>query len=92
MHPHVDYYLNCIIYLDKICSGGTAIYDIKNLDNHEHLNLLYDVSNVPFKLIQAKPNRLVLFNGDRFHGGYISDHTMYETNWRINQVVFFDKE
>lgn len=89
--PHVDYKLNCIIYLDDIAAGGTAIYDIKGeLYNNEHENLLFDVSSIPKKVIPAKPNRMAIFRGDRYHGGYITDHDKYVDSWRINQVIFFD--
>jgi len=89
-HPHVDHTFNALVYLDKVCSGGTAIYDYFCGDNNEHLNLLFDVSNHSKTLIEAKPNRLVVFNGLRPHGGFISDHDEYVDSWRINQVMFFD--
>lgn len=88
--PHKDDAYNAVIHLDKICSGGTAFYQIdSNLDNDEHLNLLHDISHLEFKIIESKPNRLMLFNGNRYHGGYIDQHNLYIDNWRINQVMFF---
>jgi hypothetical protein len=88
--PHVDFTFNCIIYLDSICSGGTAVYDLEGpFENKEHENLLFDVSKLNKKVIPAKPNRLVIFKGDRYHGGYIQDHNKYLNDWRINQVIFF---
>ena len=91
--PHVDGNFNVIVYLDKICSGGTAIYpDIKYLENKEQHNLLYDISGTEALIIPSKPNRLVIFKGDVYHGGYIEDHNAYTgENWRINQVMFFDE-
>jgi len=91
-HPHTDEItFNVVIYLDKICSGGTAIYDdMINLRNNEHMNLLYDVSGLNKRLIQAKPNRIAVFNGKLPHGGYIEDHNKYVNDWRVNQVLFFD--
>lgn len=90
-HPHVDYTFNCIIYLDNISSGGTAIYDLAEpLENKEHENLLFNVSKLPKKIIPAKPNRLVIFKGNKYHGGYIQDHNKYLNDWRINQVIFFE--
>lgn len=93
-YPHIDDVnnaYNAIVYLDKQCSGGTAIYpDIDDLENDEANNLLFDVSNTSKKIIQAKPNRLVIFRGDVYHGGYIEDHNTYtDENWRINQGMFF---
>lgn len=92
-HPHVDVFYNALVYLDKQCSGGTAIYpEIDNLENDEASCLLFDVSNISKEVIQAKPNRLVIFDGKKYHGGYIEDHNAYTgENWRINQVMFFNE-
>jgi len=90
--PHVDNTYNAIVYLDKICSGGTSIYPTINdmPDNVGVQNILYDVSNLDKLLIESKPNRLAIFEGTRYHGGYIKDHNVYTgENWRINQVMFF---
>ena len=92
-HPHVDPdSYNIIIYMDKVCSGGTAIYDMEPIENKEHENVLYDVTGIDKTIIQAKPNRCVIFKGDCVHGGYIEDHTQYENNWRINEVSFLQKK
>lgn len=90
-HPHVDGSYNAIVFLDKHSSGGTAIYpEMKNVINCEEKNLLKDISNEPKKIIKAVPNRLVIFKGDLYHGGYVEDHNIYtDENWRINQVMFF---
>jgi len=87
--PHIDNYYNALVYLDKICSGGTAIYDMPSIVNTEQYNLLYDISNYSKRVIKAIPNRLVIFNGRQMHGGYIEDHNKYVNNWRFNQVLFF---
>jgi hypothetical protein len=87
--PHIDNYYNALIYLDKICSGGTAIYDMPSIVNTEQYNLLYDISNYSKRVIKAIPNRLVIFNGRQMHGGYIEDHNKYVNDWRFNQVLFF---
>ena len=92
LHPHVDDNFNAIIFLDRVCSGGTAIYDSFYGENNEHINLLVDTSKYEKILIESKPNRLVLFNGLRPHGGYIADHNKYVDDWRINQVLFFNIE
>jgi hypothetical protein len=88
--PHVDVTFNCLVYLDSVCSGGTAVYDLTEPPvNKEQENLLFDVSGLTKKVIPAKPNRLVIFKGDRYHGGYVEDHNKYLNDWRINQVIFF---
>ena len=91
--PHVDYSYNAIVYLDKICSGGTAIYpEIKNILNTEEENILFNVSDHQKIMIESKPNRLVIFEGTKYHGGFIENHDAYTNeNWRINQVMFFDE-
>jgi hypothetical protein len=88
--PHTEDYLNCLIYFDKICSGGTALYNIESLDSSsEELNIFHDVSDYDMYLIKSKPNRLVIFDGKRYHGGYIENHNEYVEDWRINQAIFF---
>ena len=89
-HPHRDgNCFNCIIYLDKISSGGTAVYDyIESYKTNEINDLLYDTANINKFIIPSKPNRLVIFNGNRFHGGYIENYNLYRENFRINQVIF----
>lgn len=89
--PHIDQSYNALVYMDKVCSGGTSLYPgIENLDNYEHDNLLFDVSSLDKKIIRSKPNRMVIFRGDIYHGGYIENHNEYVDNWRINQVLLFD--
>jgi hypothetical protein len=91
-HPHVDNGYNALVYLDKICSGGTALYDISPFKNNEQINLLYDITGISKNIISSKPNRLVIFEGSIMHGGYIQDHNKYVNDWRINQVMFFENE
>lgn len=94
-HPHHDTPFASIIYLDKICSGGTAVYEIehsKTLVNKEGENLLKDVSKWKRKVIEAKPNRHIIFRGTNPHGGFIEDHKKYMNDWRINQVMFYELE
>lgn len=93
--PHIDgnddKSFNCIIYIDKICSGGTALYrKYYNNINDEHMNLLTDVSSHEKLILQAKQNRMVIFNSNIYHGGYIRNHNDYLCDWRINQVFIFD--
>lgn len=88
-YPHIDFAYNYIVYLDKVSSGGTALYpNMKALPDGESDNLLFDVSAYDKTVIHAKPNRLVIFPGDTPHGGYIEDHNAYIDNWRMNQVFF----
>jgi hypothetical protein len=88
--PHSDgTTFNCIIYFDTVSSGGTALYpEIKYLENTERSNLLYDVSKFKRTIIPARPNRLVIFDGSVYHGGFIENHNSYVSNWRKNQVIF----
>jgi hypothetical protein len=88
-YPHIDEAFNCICFIDKICSGGTAIYDMDFIENRENEYVLYDISNIPKIVIEAKPNRMIIIPGKLMHGGYIEDHTKYENDWRINEVTFF---
>lgn len=90
-HPHADANYASIIYLDKVCSGGTALYpDIKHLVNTEHNNLFSDTSKYRKKIIWAKPNRHIIFKATNYHGGYMHDHKEYLNDWRINQVWFYN--
>jgi hypothetical protein len=92
-HPHIDYDYNCIIYLDEVSSGGTAFYDeLNDLQNNESVNLLHDVSLMNKKIVPSKPNRLVIFSGWRYHGGYIQNHNDYLNDWRINQILFLQNQ
>jgi hypothetical protein len=92
-HPHRDYKYNCLVYLDKISSGGTALYrNLISLESNEDTNMLLDVSKYEKFIIPAKPNRLVIFPGSIYHGGYIEDHDLYVKNWRINQIFFLDSD
>jgi hypothetical protein len=93
--PHTDINsdLACVIYLDEICSGGTMIYEpypyITNgsgtvdIDNFSH-----NFKIKPKRLIESKPNRMVIYPGNIWHGAFIEDHSKYVDEWRINQVHF----
>jgi hypothetical protein len=68
-----------------------AVYETKNITNREHINLMYNISNIPIKrIIESIPNRCVIFPGHLYHGGYIKDHNTYYYNWRINLVNFYE--
>jgi len=90
--PHRDSPYAGIIYLDNVCSGGLALYDnTLNIENTEHENIYQDVSNISKTIVEAKPNRLIIFEGERLHGGYIEDHNKYVSEWRQNEVFFLEK-
>ncbi|MEK9768160.1 MAG: hypothetical protein VW683_04475 [Betaproteobacteria bacterium] len=92
--PHKDpYTFASIIYLDKVSSGGTIFYtnedDFDDYVFEEHIDLLVDVKNCSSRIVRAKPNRHIIFEGSSLHGGYIEDHQKYINDWRINQVLFY---
>ena len=88
--PHRDTPYASIIYLDPQASGGTAFYKDYIQIGEEKKNLLVDTSRFQKTIVPAKPNRMVVFKGTEWHGGYIEDHSKYLNNWRINQVMFFN--
>ena len=100
-YPHIDSALdsqdkdsviNCIVYMDKVANGGTAIYEGTWVTNEEEVNLLYPVGELfdIKEVIPAKFNRLVMFPGNQLHGGYIDDYSKYMgDSWRYTQVTFF---
>jgi len=97
MTPHVDTPIGGVIFLDKVSSGGTAIYKRrKEKKKHESKkgdeDLFRDITGYDKIIIPAKPNRLVLFPAVVMHGGYISDHSKYLNEWRINQVIFLHEK
>ena len=88
-HPHYDTdMLNVLTYIDKHADGGTAIYEDIDVENKEGANLIIDVSAYKIKeMIPAKPNRCVIFSGNKLHGAYINDNNIYYNNWRITQAT-----
>jgi hypothetical protein len=92
-YPHTDSTYASIIFLDKISSGGTAIYkDSYDITNKEDEYLFYDVGKMNKRVIKSKPNRHIIFKSTNYHGGYIEDHKKYINDWRINQVMFYNKK
>jgi|TARA_B100001094_G_scaffold132931_1_gene128811 hypothetical protein len=92
--PHKDWAYNCIVYMDKVSSGGTVIYndlsesDYNNIGKGQHDNYkLRDMSAFSKTLIPAKPNRLVIFPGSVYHSSYIDNHNKYTKNWRMNHII-----
>lgn len=99
--PHVDPGTSGIVYLDKICSGGTAIWEVPEGLDEEYLestlsfgrSYFRDVSRL--KLVDkviAKPNRLVILNARKLHGGYIDDKEKYLGQERFQQIIFTNRK
>tara|TARA_B100000900_G_C20597126_1_gene723896 strand:- start:3081 stop:3734 length:654 start_codon:yes stop_codon:yes gene_type:complete len=90
--PHQDNSINILVYLDKINSGGTALYEGKpTILQDESLDIKYDKQkdNLKYHVIPSKFNRCVIFDGQIYHGGHIEDHSKYSNgNWRYNTVYF----
>jgi hypothetical protein len=98
--PHYDTSnILFLVFLDKLNSGGTAIYNNTNkinfdtIDNEEK-NLLFNVNNIPIKTImESKFNRCIIFDASRLlHGAYIDDYKKVKDNWRITQIYSFDRK
>jgi len=87
-HPHYDTdKVNILIYIDEHANGGTALYENKDMQNREDVNLIVDIREFDLlEVIEAKPNRCVIFNGNQLHGAWINDNKVYEDNWRITQA------
>jgi hypothetical protein len=93
-YPHMDSQTKFagIVYLDKFSQGGTAIYDIDNIeiDYVEDDDIRVDIDPFNYDVIPAEYNRLVLYPGWYMHGGFMTNHKTYTDNWRMNQVFFWD--
>lgn len=98
-HPHFDKHpLSAVIYMDKICDGGTAWYNI-DYKKWEHDIFIVDletyenkVKYIPTTEINSKPNRMVIGYGGELHSGYFNDINSYLNEWRITQVIFMEYE
>ena len=91
LRPHIDSKFAAITTFDFINSGGTAIYNINyKLSGSESENIFFDVTNIPKKIIQSKPNRMIIFEALKYHGAYMEDYSKYLNDWRINEVLFFN--
>lgn len=93
--PHQDPSYNILVYLDKINSGGTALYPKIEKDmTPEEMDIRQDITAMKedMQIIPSVFNRCVIFDGGIPHGGYIEDHSKYSNgNWRYNTVYFFNK-
>jgi hypothetical protein len=95
--PHYDSPgYTAIVYLNDITTAGTNLYvgigDNVEPDNHEHYAPWKSKSKYyRAKMLEAKYNRLVIFDGGSFlHGMAIEDDTFFNTE-RMNLVMFLDK-
>lgn len=95
--PHYDAPgYTAIVYLNDITTAGTNLYvgigeDIEP-DNHEHYAPWKPKSKYyRAKTLEAKFNRLVIFDGGAFlHGMAVDDDTFFNIE-RKNLVIFLDK-
>lgn len=99
--PHYDPGITCIIYLDKICEGGTVVYDIPEGLPEKYLkdtltfgkSYFRDISKLKMiGKVEAKPNRLVILNARKLHGSYIDDHSKYLGQERFQQIIFTNRK
>lgn len=99
--PHVDPGTSGIVYLDKISSGGTVLWEVPEgldpeyLDNTLTFGKSYfrDISKLNMVgKVEAKPNRLVILNARKLHGGYIDDHSKYLGQERFQQIIFTNRK
>ena len=93
MMPHEEDSLNFIVYMDKINSGGTALYENfkLNSDTNRDIDIRYNIEDSKCHVIPADFNKCVIFNGRIPHGGYIDDHNQYTNgNWRQTLAYFFE--
>jgi len=89
--PHVDPSYNLITFVDKVNSGGLALYKDINWEDTEHYNTIVNISELEIEqIIASKPNRAILIDGKRTHGAYISDYSKYKNNWRITSAQFLE--
>ena len=104
-HPHKDEnHINCIVYLNKNSTCGTNLYrikeeyeeeyestDINAFENDEHRKPWTPKTQweVLFT-IEPKYNRLVIFDGDIYHGMNVTCDKHFSER-RLNQVIFFVK-
>ena len=89
-----------VVYLDKISSGGTALYYETDEKMMQHMKdagdgdletyNLMDISGLNFEVLQSKPNRCVIFDGNIWHGMYVEDHDKYRDEWRFNYCQFLE--
>ncbi len=91
--PHRDLGYTGIIYFYDDKDAGTNLYEKVQEDiwnEPEHFSPWRSKSKYKLiKQIEAKFNRLVLFNGKKFLHGMNISNDRYFKEYRINQVIFF---
>ena len=96
--PHRDRGYTALVYLNKISHPGTNLYDSSDNDYLTYIeNNLIEHSNPwqpksKFKLeatLQAKYNKLVLFDGMTNPHSMSIDNDFFSDQYRLNQVMFF---
>lgn len=93
--PHKDKGYTAIIYLNENESSGTNLYeqiekDLEKKKEHEDpwRNKKYWKLS---KCLMSSFNRMIVFEADKiFHGASIEDDTFF-SEYRMNQVLFFDR-
>ena len=90
-YPHKDLGYTCLVYLNKGVSNGTNFYNDKGYtyqeEHKQHWATDQDVEVVAHA--QSEYNKLIIWNGDRYHGLCMDER--YIKEWRLNQVFFFEK-
>lgn len=99
--PHVDPGTSGIVYLDKISNGGTVLWEVPDGLDEQYLeetlsfgrSYFRDVSKLKMVAkIDAVPNRLVILNARKLHGGFIEDKDQYLGQERFQQIVFTNRK
>ena len=93
--PHIDHCkFTAIIYLNYDQDSGTNLYQqIKADPKGEIEHFMPWRPKIRYKLlttINSGFNRLAIFPGNQLHGMSINNSNYFNSNWRLNQVIFFD--
>lgn len=98
--PHIDPGYTAILYLNQDdCYSGTNLYKPLDIEKEPPANVNEHASpwrnKIYFELIETlepKFNRMVLFDGFKFHHGMnICNDDYFDEKYRMNQVFFFKK-
>lgn len=90
---HIDDYVTGILHIDKIASGGTAIFSpdtpITTLTKKRQKRELHLIPRDKLvTVLRAKPNRLVLARTTNPHCVYVEDYEKYFGKYRMTQIFF----
>lgn len=97
--PHRDYGHTAIVYFNREDNlSGTNLYENLNPEQEppqkcpEHYKPWRNKKNYRvIKHIEPKYNRMVMFDGLKFHGMNICNDDYFSDTYRMNQVFFFVK-